>query len=238
MKVDILAFAAHPDDIEISASGLLMKHIEMGKTVAIVDLTQGEMGSRGTVITRYTEAEKASKIMGVSQRVNLKMADGFFEISKANKMLIIEQIRYFKPTVVLANSITDRHPDHGRASQLVSEACFLSGLLRVETELNGVSQEKWRPKSVFHYIQDRYVKPDFVVDITPFIDRKIEALQAYKTQFFNPNNSEPNTPISGENFFEFLKGRWREFGREIGVDYAEGYTMERTIGVNDVTELL
>jgi len=237
MKVDILAFAAHPDDIELSAAGMLMKHIDMGKTVAIVDLTQGEMGSRGTVDTRYSEAEKSSEIMGISQRVNLKMKDGFFEISQENKLLIIEQIRYFQPSVVLANSVSDRHPDHGRASQLVSEACFLSGLLKVETTLNGIPQEKWRPKSVFHYIQDRYIKPDFVVDITPYIDRKLNAIKAFETQFFNPSNSGPNTPISGENFFKFLKGRWREFGREIGVDFAEGYTVERTIGVNDITEL-
>lgn len=238
MKVDILAFAAHPDDIEISAAGMLMKHIDMGKTVAIVDLTQGEMGSRGTIETRYAEAEKASEIIGISERVNLKMKDGFFEISEENKLLIIEQIRYFQPAIVLANSISDRHPDHGRASQLVSEACFLSGLVKVETTLNGVSQTKWRPKSVFHYIQDRYIKPDFVVDITPYADRKMKALKAYETQFFNPNNAAPNTPISGENFFEFLKGRWREYGREIGVDFAEGFTVERTIGVNDITELL
>lgn len=237
MKVDILAFAAHPDDIEISAAGTLMKHIDMGKTVAIVDLTQGEMGSRGTIDTRYAEAEKASKIMGISQRVNLKMKDGFFEISQANKLLIIEQIRHFQPSVVLANSVSDRHPDHGRASQLVSEACFLSGLVKIETTLNGENQEKWRPKSVFHYIQDHYIKPDFVVDITPYMERKIDALQAYETQFFNPNTKGPNTPISGEGFFEFLKGRWREFGREISVDFAEGFTTERSIGVNDITEV-
>jgi bacillithiol biosynthesis deacetylase BshB1 len=238
MKVDILAFAAHPDDIEISAAGMLMKHIDMGKTVAIVDLTQGEMGSRGTIDTRYAEAKKASDIMGVSQRVNLKMKDGFFEISQANKLLIIEQIRYFQPTVVLANSVSERHPDHGRASQLVSEACFLSGLIKVETTLNGVNQTQWRPKSVFHYIQDRYIKPDFVVDITPYADRKMAAIKAYETQFFNPNNTSTNTPISGKNFFEFLKGRWREYGRDIGVDFAEGFTIERSIGVNDITELL
>ena len=234
----ILALGAHPDDIEISAAGMLMKHIDMGKTVAIVDLTQGEMGSRGTIDTRYAEAKKASDIMGVSQRVNLKMKDGFFEISQANKLLIIEQIRYFQPTVVLANSVSDRHPDHGRASQLVSEACFLSGLIKVETTLNGVNQTQWRPKSVFHYIQDRYIKPDFVVDITPYADRKMAAIKAYETQFFNPNNTSTNTPISGKNFFEFLKGRWREYGRDIGVDFAEGFTIERSIGVNDITELL
>lgn len=237
MKIDILAFAAHPDDIEISASGTLMKHIAMGKTVVIVDLTQGELGSRGTKDTRYFEAEKASKIMGITERVNLKMADGFFEISKENKLKIIEQIRYFKPEIVLANSITDRHPDHGRASKLVSEACFLSGLLKIETTHNNIQQSKWRPKSIFYYIQDRYIKPDFVVDITPFVEKKTEALKAYETQFFSANSDGPKTPISGEGFFDFLKGRWRDYGREIGVDYAEGFTVERTPGIEDLTKL-
>jgi len=237
MKVDILAFAAHPDDIEISASGTLMKHIAMGKIVAIVDLTQGELGSRGTKETRYAEAKEASKIIGISERVNLKMADGFFEINQSNKLKIVEQIRHFKPEVVLANSITDRHPDHGRASQLVSEACFLAGLVKIETQLNGESQQKWRPNAVYHYIQDKYIKPDFVVDITPFVDRKIDALLAYKTQFFNPESTEPNTPISGQEFFEFLKGRWRDFGRNIGVEFAEGFTAERLIGIDDITSL-
>ena len=237
MKVDILAFAAHPDDIEISSGGTLIKHIAMGKTVAIVDLTQGELGSRGTAETRYTEAEKASKIIGISERVNLKMADGFFEINQENKLKIVEQIRYFQPEVVLANSITDRHPDHGRASQLVSEACFLSGLLKIETIHNGQLQEKWRQKSVFHYIQDRQIKPDFVVDITPFIEQKIEALKAYETQFFSASSDGPKTPISGEGFFDFLKGRWRDYGREIGVDFAEGFTTERSPGVEDITFL-
>lgn len=237
MKVDILAFAAHPDDIEISAAGTLIKHIKMGKTVAIVDLTQGELGSRGTAETRFVEAEASSKIIGVSKRVNLKMADGFFELSQENKLKIIEQIRFFKPEVVLCNAIHDRHPDHGRGGQLVSEACFLSGLLKIETSLNGESQQKWRPKSVFHYIQDRFIKPDFVVDITPHIDQKINALKAFKTQFFNPESTEPKTPISGEEFFDFLKGRWRDFGRNIGVEFAEGFTTERAPGVNDITEL-
>ncbi len=237
IKVDILAFAAHPDDIELSASGTIMKHIAMGKTVAIVDLTQGEMGSRGTIETRYSEAEAASKIMGLSARVNLKMADGFFEISTENKIKIIEQLRYFQPDVVLANAKSDRHPDHGRGSQLVSEACFLSGLLKIETSLNGENQQKWRPKAVYHYIQDHYIKPDFVVDVSEFIDRKIESILAYKTQFFNPEDKGPKTPISGEDFLEFLKGRWREYGRSIGVEYAEGFTVERALGVEDITKL-
>lgn len=237
MKVDILAFAAHPDDIEISAAGTLMKHIAMGNTVAIVDLTQGELGSRGTPETRSEEAENASKIMGINARINLKMADGFFETSKENKLKIIEQIRHFQPKVVLCNAINDRHPDHGRGSNLVSEACFLSGLLKIETTYNGQSQKKWRPNSVFHYIQDRYIKPDFVVDITPYVDQKINALKAFKTQFFNPDSNEPKTPISGQEFFDFLKGRWRDFGRNIGVEYAEGYTTERPHGIEDLTKL-
>jgi len=237
MKVDILAFAAHPDDIEISSAGTLIKHIAMGKTVAIVDLTQGELGSRGTAETRFVEAEASSKIMGISARVNLKMADGFFDLTKENKLKIIEQIRYFQPEIVLCNAIYDRHPDHGRGGELVSEACFLSGLLKIETTYNGQSQKKWRPNSVFHYIQDRYIKPDFVVDITPYVEQKINALKAFKTQFFNPESNEPKTPISGQEFFDFLKGRWRDFGRNIGVEYAEGFTTERVPGVEDITLL-
>jgi len=237
MKVDILAFAAHPDDIEISCSGTLMKHIDMGLKVAIVDLTQGELGSRGIVESRYNEAKEASKIMGIHDRKNLKMDDGFFAISKENKLEIVKAIRHYQPEIVIANSVSDRHPDHGRASQLVKEACFLAGLLKIEITYNGEKQNHWRPKSIYFYIQDRYLKPDFIVDITPDVDRKIEALQAYQTQFFNPNSTEPATPISGEDFFEFLKGRWKEFGREINVAYGEGFTVERAIGVNNLKDL-
>jgi bacillithiol biosynthesis deacetylase BshB1 len=238
MKVDILAFAAHPDDIELSAAGTILKHIAMGKTVAIVDLTQGELGSRGTIESRYEEADNASEILGLSARVNLKMADGFFEINKENKLKVVEQIRHFQPDIVLANSFTDRHPDHGRGSQLVSEACFLAGLLKIETTYNGQSQEKWRPKAVYHYIQDRYIKPDFVIDISDHVEKKIESILAYKTQFFNPNDKGPKTPISGEDFIEFLKGRWREYGRAIGADFAEGFSVERYLGVEDITTLV
>lgn len=237
MKIDILAFAAHPDDVEISAAGTLMKHIDQGKKVVIVDLTQGELGSRGTKETRYTEAANASQIIGLSDRVNLKMADGFFDLSIENKLLIIEQIRRFKPEIVLANSITDRHPDHGRASQLVSEACFLAGLLKIETEWEGVKQDKWRPKAVYHYIQDYYIKPDFVVDISDYVDRKIESIKAYETQFFQPHMTGPKTPISGEDFFEFLKGRWKEYGRPAGIAYAEGFTVERPLAIDDMLTL-
>jgi bacillithiol biosynthesis deacetylase BshB1 len=237
MKLDILAFAAHPDDIELSCSGTLMKHIAEGKKVGIVDLTQGELGSRGTIDTRYEEAAAASKIMGLSVRVNLKMADGFFDLTEANKLLIVEQIRKFQPTIVLANAVEDRHPDHGRASKLVSDACFLAGLRKIVTLDDGMIQEAFRPKAVYHYIQDHFLKPDFVVDVTGYVDRKIEAIKAYKTQFYDPDSTEPQTPISGEEFFDFIKGRMLQYGRSIGVRYAEGFTVERTPGVRDLFDL-
>lgn len=236
-NVDILAFAAHPDDLELSASGTLMKHIAEGKKVVIVDLTQGELGSRGTIETRYAEAFDADHIMGISQRVNLKMADGFFEINEVNKRLIIEQIRRFQPKIVLANAISDRHPDHGRGSQLVSEACFLSGLRKVNTKWEGAEQLAFRPDFVYHYIQDHYLEPDFAIDVTDFVDKKFEAIMAYKTQFHNPNSKEPQTPISGEDFLDFIKGRMLQYGRSIGVKYAEGFQVERTIGVDNFLDL-
>ncbi len=236
-NVDILAFAAHPDDIELSASGTLMKHIAHGKKVVIVDLTQGELGSRGTIETRYAEAKHADEIMGVLERVNLKMPDGFFEINEANKRLIIQQIRRFRPKIVLANAISDRHPDHGRGSKLVSEACFLSGLRKINTEWKGADQLAFRPEAVYHYIQDHYLRPDFVIDVSDYVDRKMEAIQAYKTQFHNPNSSEPQTPISGEEFLDFIKGRMLQYGRSIGVKYAEGFQVERLIGVDSLFDL-
>ncbi len=237
-KVDILVFAAHPDDAELSCAGTIMKHIEQGKTVAIVDLTQGELGSRGTIETRYAEAKNASDIMGISFRENLKMKDGWFEINEENKRLIIEQIRRFKPEIVLANALSDRHPDHGRGGQLVSEACFLAGLLKIETTYNGENQKHHRPKAVYHYIQDYYIKPDFVVDVSNYVERKIEAIKAYKTQFFNPNSTAPQTPISGEDYFDFIKGRMKEMGRPAGMEYAEGFTVERFIGVDNLFDLV
>lgn len=238
MNVDILAIGAHPDDIEISASGTILKHIDQGKTVAIVDLTQGELGTRGTIETRYEEAAKAGKILGISDRVNLKMADGFFEHNQENLIKIIEQVRKYRPRIILANSVTDRHPDHGKAAKLIADACFLSGLRKIETTLDGTIQEAYRPAAVYHYIQDRYIEPDFVVDISEYIDRKFESILAYSTQFYNPDSNEPNTPISGKEFLDFLKGRNAEFGRQIGVAYAEGFTVERLIGVEDLLTLI
>jgi bacillithiol biosynthesis deacetylase BshB1 len=238
MKIDILAFGAHPDDVELSASGTILKHIAAGKTVAIVDLTQGEMGSRGTIETRYEEAKNAAEILGVTYRHNLKMEDGFLENSKENLLKIVEQIRLLRPEIVLANAIEDRHPDHAKGSKLVSEACFLSGLVKVKTSYNNEEQEAYRPKSVYHYIQDRYIKPDFVIDVTQFHDKKMEAILAYKTQFFNETEVGPKTPISGKDFLSFLSARLREVGRPIGVEFAEGFTTEKTLGINSLFDLV
>ncbi|MBN9295250.1 MAG: bacillithiol biosynthesis deacetylase BshB1 [Flavobacteriia bacterium] len=239
MKVDILAFAAHPDDIEISCAGTLIKSIrEENKKVAIVDLTQGELGTRGTIETRYSEAMEASRIIGISRRVNLKLPDGFFRHDEESLRLIIEQIRFFQPEIVLANSITDRHPDHGRASKLVSEACFYSGLRKIETTFEGKQQEAYRPKAVYHYIQDRHIEPDFVVDISKYAEEKMNAILAYKTQFYDPESTEPKTPISGKEFKDFLFARMREFGRPVGVEFAEGFTKERYVGVKSLFDLV
>jgi bacillithiol biosynthesis deacetylase BshB1 len=237
LKLDILAFGVHPDDVELSCSGTLMKHIALGNTAGIIDLTMGELGSRGTAQTRKEEANEASRIMGVSVRENLCISDGFFELNESNKRLVIEQIRRFRPEIVLCNAISDRHPDHGRAAKLISESCFLAGLRKIETEWNGTNQEAFRPKVVYHYIQDVYLKPDFVVDVTDFIDRKLEAIQAYKTQFYDPKSLEPETPISGKDFFDFVKGKMRQFGRPIGVEFAEGFTVERELGVHNLFDL-
>jgi len=238
MKLDILAIAAHPDDVELSASGTLMRYVAEGKKVGIIDLTEGELGTRGTVETRYEEAAEASKIMGLSARENLRMPDGFFEDNAENKRLIIEQIRKYQPEIVLANSVTDRHPDHGRAGKLIEDACFLAGLRKIETDLDGIKQLPHRPRLVAHYIQDFYLEPSFVIDVTPFVERKIEVIKAFKTQFYDPNSPEPNTPISGEEFFDFIKGRMLNMGRPAGMKYAEGFTVSRVFGVKDLFELI
>jgi bacillithiol biosynthesis deacetylase BshB1 len=238
MKLDILAIAAHPDDVELSASGTLMRYIAEGKKVGIIDLTEGELGTRGTVETRYAEAEEASKIMGLSVRENLRMPDGFFEDNAENKRLIIEQIRKYQPEIVLANSISDRHPDHGRAGKLVEDACFLAGLRKIETSMEGQEQLPHRPRLVAHYIQDFYLEPSFVIDVTPFVERKIEVIKSFKTQFYDPNSPEPSTPISGEEFFDFIKGRMLNMGRPAGMKYAEGFIISRVFGVKDLFEVV
>ena len=238
MKLDILAIAAHPDDAELSCSGTLILAKQSGKKIGIVDLTQGELGTNGNVDTRREEAAKSSKIIGLDARVNLGMPDGFFQNSKENQLKIIEQIRKYRPDVVLINAISDRHPDHGKGATIAKEACFLSGLSKIETIVDDSIQEKWRPKAVYHYIQDYYMKPDFVIDISLVIDQKIDCIKAFKTQFFNPENPNLKTPISGENFFEFLKGRWSDYGRYIGAAYGEGFVQTRPAGVKDITELI
>ena len=234
MKLDILAFGAHPDDVELSAAGTLMHYAAQGKTIGIIDLTEGELGTRGTVESRYEEAAAAAAILGVQHRSNLRLSDGFFENNQAAKLQIIEQIRLHQPQIVLANALCDRHPDHARAGHMVAEACFLAGLRKIHTTHQGVEQQSYRPKLVLHYIQDYLQTPSFVQDVTPFVDQKIAAVKAYKTQFFDPNSSEPNTPISGELFFDFLKGRMLEMGRPAGYNYAEGFVVSRWFGLKDI----
>ncbi|MBL7888034.1 MAG: bacillithiol biosynthesis deacetylase BshB1 [Bacteroidia bacterium] len=237
MKLDILAVGVHPDDVELSCSGTVLKHIALGKKVGILDLTCGELGTRGSGELRLIEAQDAAKILGVSVRDNLKMADGFFKNDQAHQLEIIKKIRQYQPEIVLCNAVSDRHPDHGRAAQLVSEACFYSGLRKVETMLDGVAQTAWRPKAVYHYIQDHQLKPDFVVDITPFMEKKMEAIKAFKSQFYDPNSKEPESPISVKNFFDVVKGKNAVFGRDAGFEFAEGFNVERSIGVTDLFQI-
>lgn len=237
MKLDILAFAAHPDDVELAASGTLMAHISQGKKVGVIDLTKGELGSRGSAELRSKEASIASKLMNIDARVNLDLGDGFFNNAEKELLKVIEQIRYFQPDVVLCNANSDRHPDHSRGSELVSRACFLAGLNKIETKHTGEQQVPWRAQSVFHYIQDNWIDPDFVIDITEVFDQKMDAISAFSSQFFNPESDEPETPISSLEFMEHIKGRAIAFGRLIGVKYGEGFTVERAVGVKDLTSL-
>lgn len=234
MKVDILFIAAHPDDVELCCAGTVFSHIAQGYTVGIADLTAGELGTRGSAALRAEEAAKASAIMGISFRENLGLPDGFFDFSEANRLSIIRSIRHHQPEIVITNAIRDRHPDHGRASQLVSECCFLAGLSKIGVNIGGEALAAWRPRHVYHMIQDRYIAPDICVDITPFIDKKTEAVMAFKSQFYDPVSAEPNTPISGLDFQDFLKARGREMGRLIGVEYAEGYTSDTPVRKNNL----
>jgi len=243
MKINILAIGVHPDDVELSCCGTLLKHAAMGKTFGLLDLTRGELGSRGNAEIRDKEAADSAKIMGATFRENLKMADGFFQYSQENLLKIVQIIRKYQPDIVLANSVDDRHPDHGRAAKLCADACFYSGLKKIETTDNqGNRQQHWRPKAIYHYIQDKRIEPDFVVDITGHIDKKLECMQAFSSQFFNPKvkgyEKEPETPISGEAFFEYIRASGRVFGRPLGVEYAEGFTASRTVGVGDLFDLL
>jgi bacillithiol biosynthesis deacetylase BshB1 len=233
-KLDILVFAAHPDDMELSCSGTVLKHIDLGYKVGIIDLTKGELGSRGSVDIRASESDNASKILGITIRENLGFRDGFFEIDEMHLLKVIEIIRKYQPEIILANAKNDRHPDHKRGGDLVSRASFLSGLVKIETSTNGVNQEKWRPKAVYRYIQEQYFEPDFVVDITGFETKKLEAIKAFKSQFYDPNSTEPVTPISREDYLDFVLARIKQFGGQINTQFGEGFTKERYLGVDDL----
>ncbi len=241
-KADILVFAAHPDDAELACSGTILKHVELGRKVVVIDLTKGELGTRGTPEIRAQESAASTKLLGLTARHNVGLADGFFESDKTHCLKLIKYIREYQPEIVLCNALEDRHPDHGNGSELASRACFLSGLIKIETNWEGINQQAWRPKNVYHYIQDRYIKPDFIVDISEYWEGKLACIHAFKSQFYNPaakgNDSEPQTYISGKSFLESIESRAREFGHAIGVKYGEGFTKEKHIGVTDLFDLL
>lgn len=237
MKVDILAIGVHPDDIELSCSGYLLKEIGRGKTVALLDLTEGELGTRGDRILRKKEAMAAAKKMGAISREILNIGDGFFEIEKKNILQIIQHIRKYQPTIVLANAIEDRHPDHARAAGLVARACFLSGLRKIATKAGKKPQQVWRPKAIYHYTQDNPLKPDVIVDISPFIEQKMELILTYSSQFYNPNSKEPDSPISSREFLDAVKAKCTCYGRYIQVKYAEGFNVSRPIATDSLLAL-
>ncbi|MEW2921911.1 bacillithiol biosynthesis deacetylase BshB1 [Muricauda sp. ANG21] len=240
MKLDILVFGAHPDDAELGAGATIAKEVSRGKKVGIIDLTRGELGTRGSAEIRDKEALKAAKILGVEIRENMKFDDGFFINDKWHQMEIIKMVRKYRPEVVICNAVEDRHIDHGKGSQLVSDACFLSGLVKISTQLNGTDQEQepWRPKRVYHFIQWKNLEPDFVVDVSGFIEKKREAILAYESQFYDPKSNEPETPISSKNFTDSIIYRSRDLGRLVGVEHAEGYTVERYVAVNSLDDLI
>lgn len=238
MKLAILAIGAHPDDVELGCGATIAKEISLGKKVGILDLTKGELGTRGSAEIRADEAKNGAKILGVAIRENLGFADGFFVNDEKHQLEVIKIIRKYKPEIVLCNAFDDRHIDHPKGSKLVSDACFLSGLMKVETELDGVKQEAWRPKFVYHYIQWKNLEPDFVVDVTGFIDLKMEAVKAYSSQFYDPNSTEPSSPISSKNFLDSVLYRAQDLGRLVGVEAAEGFNTERYVAVKSFDNLV
>ncbi len=239
MKLDILAIAAHPDDVELGCGGTILASIAQGRTVGILDLTRGELGTRGTPEIRFQEAEAAAKVLGVKVRDNAGLADGFFHNDKANQMVLVPYIRKYQPDIVLANAMEDRHPDHGKGASLIYDACFLSGLRQIKTlDESGNVQEAWRPKYIYHFTQDRYIKPEFIVDITPYWEKKEEAIRAFRSQFHDPDSQEPNSYISSPEFLEFLEARAKEYGHSIGVKYGEGFTSRRILGVDNLWSLI
>jgi N-acetylglucosamine malate deacetylase 1 len=239
MKLDILVLSAHPDDAELGCGGTIAKHVALGHKVGLVDFTRGELGTRGTPETRAVEAANAAKILGVEVRENLGLKDGFFRNDSDHQLKVIQAIRKFKPDVVLCNAIYDRHVDHGKGASLAYDACFLSGLVKIETtDEHGKKQEAWRPKVVYHYIQSQLIEPDFIVDISGYWDTKIEAIKAFKTQFFDPNSEEPETYISSPAFLKMVESRALEFGHALGVKHGEGYTTRRYLGVDNLFDLV
>ena len=237
-KLDILAFGAHPDDVELGCAGTLLVAITEGKKVGVIDLTKGELGTRGNTAQRRIEAQLASELLGLTIRENLGMADGFFKNNKEHQLVIIETIRRFQPSIIFCNAPEDRHPDHGRAASLIEDAAFLSGLSKIQTMHNGITQDAWRPTQVFHYIQSRSLTPNFVVDISAHMDKKMESILAHSSQFYDPNSIEPETFISGTAFLEFVKGRAKELGQQIGVQYAEGFITKKLLGIGSLDAII
>lgn len=237
MKLDLLVFAVHPDDAELGCSGTILKAVAEGKKVGIVDLTRGELGTRGSAELRDQEAVRSAQILGLHVRENLGMKDGFFKNDEEHQLQIIRMIRKYQPEIVLCNALEDRHPDHGRASALLYDAAFLSGLPKIETKIEGKIQQAWRPRLLLNYIQDRYIKPDIIIDITPFWEQKVAAIQAFESQFFNPELDEPDTYISSPDFLKGIEARAREYGKSIQATYAEGFTSKKLLGVNSLFDL-
>lgn len=235
--IDILAIGAHPDDIELGCGGLLLHQKSLGDSICMLDLTKGELGTRGTADIRQKEASVASEIIGVTDRINLGFRDGFFDIDEHHVTEVVRIIRLKKPQIILCNSIDDRHPDHSKAAELVRKSCFYSGLLKFETDYMGEKQEVWRPKALYHYIQFKYIRPDFLYDITPHYEQKMKAIKAHASQFYNPESREPETLISSQEFLDFLEARMIEFGRIIGVKYAEGFNVSRIPSVDNIHSL-
>ncbi|MDB5015827.1 MAG: bacillithiol biosynthesis deacetylase BshB1 [Mucilaginibacter sp.] len=238
LKLDILVLSVHPDDAELGCAGTILKHIAAGKKVGIVDLTRGELGTRGTAEIRDKEAAEAARILGLAVRENIGIPDGFFQNTQEQQLKVIAAIRKYQPEILITNAYHDRHPDHGRANELVEASAFLSGLRRIETYNNGELQEAWRPGLVLHFIQDNYIKPDILVDVTGFWDKKIESIKAYGSQFFNPDwQQEPQTYISSPDFIKIVEARAMEFGKSIRVKYAEGFTSRKILGVDSLFDL-
>ena len=237
MKLDILAIAAHPDDIELCCAGTLLRHMAMGRSVGITDLTAGERGTRGSGPLRIQEARAAADVLGIAVRDNLGLPDGFFENNQESQLTVARTIRKYRPEIVITNAVRDRHPDHARGAQLVTDACFFAGLPKVETTLEGIAQEAWRPKQIYHIIQDYRLTPDFCVDVTPYMEKRMEAIKCFGSQFYDPDSDEPESPLTGKDFFELIYAIARSYGRMIGVEFAEGFNTQRQIGIPDLFQV-